>query len=277
MASMFSPDELLNMGARYKGEVEMVSKWIGWVIRKMKDVAIYDDCLIIFTSDHGIYLGEHNRTGKVNISDSDPRGPWPLYDEAIHVPLIIKMPENLYAGTKIDEIVQPVDILPTILDLAVIDAGQALPGKSKLPDREIIAEMPGVKYGRENGLGRFHGQTILDIFNRGKWPRKFAFSCPQLGPLTAESTFGAKNPEVEGPTLFWMTLHGLNHSLVLGGNNTDSPELYDMSVDPSQLNNIYEKDHPLVQELIVAFLNFLNSVNADPKHIDMIKNEISWT
>ena len=64
LADAYTPDELENFRARYKGEVEMVSKWLGRVFRQMKDVGVYDDSLIIFTSDHGTMFGEHNSVGK---------------------------------------------------------------------------------------------------------------------------------------------------------------------------------------------------------------------
>jgi len=97
-ADVFTAAELRNMVSRYKAEVEMVSKWIGFVIRQIKDVGMYDESMIIFTSDHGVLLGEHNRTGKLNIAKTDPRGPWPLFEEMVHVPLLVKMPGQQYKG-----------------------------------------------------------------------------------------------------------------------------------------------------------------------------------
>jgi len=151
-ASDYTEEELRNLRAHYAGEVTLVSKWIGQVLRKLKDCGIYDESLVIFTSDHGMYLGEHDRTGKHVVDDA--RGPWPLYREVTHIPLIIKLP-RCKGGERRSEIVQPPDICPTILDAAGVPAPQDLTGKS-----------------------------LTSLLTHGAdpdWDRKYAFSSGALG------------------------------------------------------------------------------------------------
>ena len=45
--------------ATYKGEVTMVDTWVGHLLRKVENMGIADDTMIVFTSDHGFYFGEH--------------------------------------------------------------------------------------------------------------------------------------------------------------------------------------------------------------------------
>ena len=149
-ADVFSADELANMHGRYKGAVELTSKSVGGFITKLKNIGIYDESLIIFTSDHGHYFGEHNCCGKANIQDTDDRGFWPLFNEVTHVPLAIKLPKGEKAGSRIKGFVQPVDIMPTILDVLGINTAEKLPGKSNLNFE--LDEHPGVTLGRKQGL-----------------------------------------------------------------------------------------------------------------------------
>ena len=131
-ASAYTEDELRNLQANYAGEVTLTSKWIGALLRKMKDCGIYEDTFIVFTTDHGMYLGEHDRTGKTNIHDEDERGEWPMYEEITHIPLMIKPPGDFPRGRR-DNMVQPPDICPTLLEAAGIDRPETMAGRSLTP------------------------------------------------------------------------------------------------------------------------------------------------
>jgi arylsulfatase A-like enzyme len=130
-ADAYTPEELKNLQAHYSAEIQLVSKWIGRILEKCEELGLMEDSLIIFTSDHGIYLGEHDRTGKSNISVMDKRGAFPLYQELTHIPLFIYHPD-MKAGRS-NALVQPVDILPTILDCLGKSVPEDIDGKSLLP------------------------------------------------------------------------------------------------------------------------------------------------
>lgn len=129
-ADIYTREELKNLKAHYAGEVTLVSKWIGLLLRKVEEVGLLDKTAIIFTSDHGMYLGEHNRTGKSNICKEDKRGPWPLYNEITHIPLMVFIPGAKHR--RIKKFVQPVDIMPTILELTNLKIPENIDGISLL-------------------------------------------------------------------------------------------------------------------------------------------------
>jgi arylsulfatase A-like enzyme len=83
-------------------------------------------------ADHGMYLGEHNRTGKSNICEHDDRGSWPFYEALAHVPLLIYAP-GVSGGARVDALAQPPDVMPTLLDLAGVGAPPGLHGHSLVP------------------------------------------------------------------------------------------------------------------------------------------------
>jgi arylsulfatase A-like enzyme len=132
-ADDLTPAELKNLRAHYCAEAELVDRWVGRVIQKIDDLELWDNSIVIFTTDHGMSLGEHNRTGKSNISAGDDRC-WPIYPEIAHIPFLVAAP-GLTGGRTVDGLIQPPDILPTLLDLAgvTVDPPEPLHGKSFAP------------------------------------------------------------------------------------------------------------------------------------------------
>ncbi len=118
-ASDLTPEELRNLRAHYCAEAELVDRWAGRILQKIDDLALWNDSIVIFTTDHGMSLGEHNRTGKSNINDGDNRR-WPLYPEIAHIPFMVAAP-GLEGGRTVELMAQPVDIMPTLFDLLGLD------------------------------------------------------------------------------------------------------------------------------------------------------------
>jgi arylsulfatase A-like enzyme len=117
-SSDYTPAELKNLWAHYAAESELVDRFIGRILQKMDDLQLWDDTIVVVTSDHGTSLGEHQRTGKSNIHPTDPRY-WPIYPEIGRAPFIVAG-GDVPRGKSLDLIAQPIDILPTLADLAGI-------------------------------------------------------------------------------------------------------------------------------------------------------------
>ena len=92
----------------YDAEIYSMDNSFGMFIDFLKKNNLYDDAMIIFTSDHGEEFGERGLMGRHHYT---------LYDELLKVPLIIKFPKFKYAGRMIHEQAAGIDILPTILDV----------------------------------------------------------------------------------------------------------------------------------------------------------------
>lgn len=93
--------------AMYKGETTYQDHQLGKLFHRMRQAGVMDRTLIIVTADHGESLGEHD---VYYTHDA-------LYEEDVRVPLILRAPEVVKAGKRIDALVQTIDILPTVLDL----------------------------------------------------------------------------------------------------------------------------------------------------------------
>ncbi len=111
--------------APYDGEIAYADSVLGKFLGQLRERGLYDGAVIAVMADHGEALGEHGE---------DTHGFF-LYDETIHVPLLIKLPaaaEKRAAGKHIESRVQLVDVLPTILQAVGIAVPKEVQGESLL-------------------------------------------------------------------------------------------------------------------------------------------------
>ena len=104
----YSADELQEIKANYYAMVSLVDDEVGRILTTLEEQGLAEDTVVIFTSDHGEMLGDHQLMLK---------GPM-MYDCAIKVPLLIRWPEQIPAGTRIEELVEWIDLTATLTDLA---------------------------------------------------------------------------------------------------------------------------------------------------------------
>jgi len=123
------PEEVNNWISLYDGEINYVDEEIGRLLKEIITLGIEKDTLIIVLSDHGETMGE-NRTW---LGTPDCFTHRDLYDPTIHVPLIFKGTDKIPSGRVIHELVQHVDIAPTILDILEIENTYDMDGVSLLP------------------------------------------------------------------------------------------------------------------------------------------------
>ncbi len=121
----FAPEELANIVSLYDGEIRYTDEMlIKPLINLLKSLDIYDETLILITSDHGEEFYEHKGWlhGRA------------LYDESIRVPLIIKFPQSKFKEKRITTKCRLIDIMPTILDIASVKYDKSMiEGQSLMP------------------------------------------------------------------------------------------------------------------------------------------------
>lgn len=99
------PDKLKYMMSDYYGLVKEIDDWMGKIMDKLDKTGLADNTLIIFTSDHGEMLGAHGLREK-NV----------FYEESAHIPLLMRFPKGIKAGTTVSNYVTNVDLFATIFD-----------------------------------------------------------------------------------------------------------------------------------------------------------------
>lgn len=144
----------------YDAGIEYADHVIGEMVDHLKSNQLYDQSTVILVSDHGEGLGDHGeRTHGLLI-----------YDEALRVPLIIKPAASVEGGRRISEVVQLVDLMPTIVDLAKAPLPDGVDGQSLtalLDGAERLAAR--VTYS-ESMYGRLHfGWSELRAITDGRY------------------------------------------------------------------------------------------------------------
>jgi arylsulfatase A-like enzyme/Flp pilus assembly protein TadD len=124
-------------GATYDAEVATADDVVGRFLEDLKRLQIYDKAVVIVTSDHGEGLGDHGEDQHSIL----------LYLEAIKVPLLLKLPSSVGAGSTVTAPAQLSDILPTVTALLGLPTPEAVSGSSLLtldrpgaPGRAIYGE-----------------------------------------------------------------------------------------------------------------------------------------
>jgi iduronate 2-sulfatase len=106
----------------YHACVSFIDAQLGLVIDSLKKQGLWEDTVIVFTSDHGYHLGDHFIWGKVT-----------LFDIGAKVPFIVRAPGLSQSGTASEAMVELIDIYPTLADLAGLKAADHLQGISLRP------------------------------------------------------------------------------------------------------------------------------------------------
>lgn len=170
----------------YHACVSFADAQIGRVMDKLKQEGLWEDTIIVMTSDHGYHLGEHFLWGKVT-----------LFDIGTRVPFMIRAPQYSKAQTKSNTIVELVDIYPTLADLAGFEIPSHIQGKSLKPvllgDEDVYqGEYAYTVVTRGEELGR----TLRDQkWHYTKWPEGEELYNLQKDPREVNNL--SNNPEYQ--------------------------------------------------------------------------------
>lgn len=103
----------------YLASIASVDDGVGEVLDYLKANGLEDNTIVVYTSDQGFYMGEHGWFDKRF-----------MYEESLRTPLLIKYPQEIKPGTKIDKMVQNLDFAPTFLDYAGVEIPNDMQGRS---------------------------------------------------------------------------------------------------------------------------------------------------
>jgi arylsulfatase A-like enzyme/Tfp pilus assembly protein PilF len=123
-----APYDSLYADMLYDGEVAYTDVAIGQVLDTLREAGTLDNTLVVFVSDHGEGLGDHDESGHGTL----------IYDSTIKVAMILRLPAGEKAGDagrsgRIDNVVSLIDVKPTVLDFLGIDDGSRTDGVSLMP------------------------------------------------------------------------------------------------------------------------------------------------
>jgi len=145
--NLLKPDELEALIALYDGGIRHVDTRLSEAFAWLEEQGLLEDTLVIFTSDHGESLGQRGRL----------TGHGEFAQEGLHVPLVVRHPDGLEAGRRVEEVVHLGDLVPTILDVI------GLPPDPRLPGRSLFGALPADRV--------ITGTNVPTQFAL-QWPRK---------------------------------------------------------------------------------------------------------
>ncbi|WP_317890094.1 sulfatase family protein [Paenibacillus sabuli] len=162
IGSRYTREDWGEIWKTYLGLVSLLDDCVGRLVEELKRQAMYDDTLIVFTSDHGEMLGSHGLWQKMC-----------MYEEATRVPLGIKFPRedrSRYGDRGSDEPVSAIDVFPTLCDYLGAPIPEGVSGKSLMP---VV-----------NGSSRSEPRNVYIQFDgngaRGNFQRCLVQGCDKL-------------------------------------------------------------------------------------------------
>jgi arylsulfatase A-like enzyme len=140
------------MLSQYDGEIAYLDHQLGKLFSRLKSMGIYDSSLIIVTSDHGEFFGEHGEYGHIK----------PMYEEMLRVPLLIKFPFQQKTGLLKTKITSP-DIFSTILTICDLPLPAGISGKAfGNPSVPVVSEVYKCWSDQMNGKTLGEHRVIYD-------------------------------------------------------------------------------------------------------------------
>jgi len=141
----------------YDGEIAYADSALAHFIEYLKHSGRYRNAVIVVVGDHGEGLGEHNE---------DTHGIF-LYDSTTHVPLIVKLPAAVHAGTAVSAQVRTVDVVPTLLELAGAPILEKRDGESLTPYFAATDEPSRPAFGETDYPLRFGWAPLRSVRSEG--------------------------------------------------------------------------------------------------------------
>jgi len=227
---LMTEEKLKIAHACYCREVTMVDRWVGYLLENIEAMNLMDKTVIIFTSDHGFYFGEHGYFGK----GMHKAGKWyrsPLYEEITRVPLLMHVP-----GTKAQRakaLVSVVDLMPTVLELAGLEIPATVQSRSLVPALE--------------------GKPTEQDFVVSSWPLY------RLGEVTKAKDHYERR--ITEPFPSTITTHEWT---LLYAQEGYPAELYHLPSDPKQEKNIIAEVPETARALLGKFVSRLEEAAIEP-------------
>lgn len=200
-----SADDIAYVAARYQDNVRYADELVRRVVEGLKQAGRYDNALIIVTSDHGEAFYEHGHFLHT----------WPLYNEILRIPLVIKWPSGATSFQRsVDRPVSSIDIAPTIVDAIGFQGDD-----------------PG-----------HQGESLLPLVFDGFFPTRGIYA----------STVGVANGVDDYEPLKPMGSLIEHPYKVIHDKVSGRVELYDLSSDPGEMRDIVATHPVLAQRLLQA-------------------------
>lgn len=240
-------DQFHNARARYAAKVVLVDRWLGRLLDTMDRLDLWRNTLVIFTTDHGTYNGDHGRMGKLQTHQ---------FDAVAHIPFIMAHP-TLGHGQRRDQLAQLVDVYPTVLSALARPIPPDRHGINLLP---VLADPQAPT--RDHALAGIFGQSVT--ITDARWTLHQA-PVPSNRPLHWHGHCLSKFLPYElGP-------YKDGHRDVLQEMRCPTPTwLSDRQTDPNELEDLANRDPAKLVEMQQALRAKLVSLRAPSEQLQRL-------
>jgi arylsulfatase len=189
--------DLDRVKAYYYGMITENDKYIGTILDELKSSGLAERTVVVFNADHGEMLGDHGLLFKGSY----------MYDAVVRTPLIIRAPGKLQPGAVRSELVEEVDVMPTLLDLLGVATPSAVQGQSLVtnPKRKaaVFSEFPTIKMARTRDWKLVHYTKAKhgELYNLKEDPH-------ELYNLWDDPKHAPNRAEMEGILFDWLSTTG---------------------------------------------------------------------
>jgi len=211
----------------YDAEINYFDSQLGGLFDEIKKLGLWDNSYIIVTSDHGIAFMEH---GEISY------GGFNFYDELLKVPLMIKLPGDR-KGKKIRALARHIDVMPTLLGLEGVEVGGEIAGNS-------------LKETMEKGLNESGADSYYENSSKSRFMRAYRNS---EWKIIEKKMHTSKAIRRISPRTFFAYLKNffkVIKSAELRSQLSGKIELYNLSVDPEEKENLAGKNPEKATELM---------------------------
>jgi arylsulfatase A-like enzyme/Flp pilus assembly protein TadD len=260
----------------YDGGIAYNDSVVGTLLEQLKARGLYDRTIIAVMADHGESLGAHGE---------QTHGIF-LYDETIHVPLVIKLPGGLGAGKRMENAVELLDVMPTILQAAGVEVPAKVQGESLLglikagpDDKAAAAWRDRAAYSRSDYPHIGYGWSALQSLRTGRYlfiqaPRRELYD--EAADPGAEQNLAMQKPAVADTVQdqmedFWRKTSGDRESPKVLEDPASQERLIalgyiagnDFSKTGSGVQGADPKDHIKVVEVVAQAGNLMKAQRFD--------------
>lgn len=190
--------------AGYYGLCESLDHEVGRLMSFLRRSGLADTTLVVFTSDHGELAGSHGKYRK-----GEPE------DESLNVPLIIRHPQKVAAGTTVNSLISSIDLMPSVLSLCGLTS-------------------PGTETGTDISAALLNSQAVSR-------PQNSIYCQGKLTGGTQEATDNKparSNRHQPAAANAWRTLVTPTHKLTVRGGERRVEHLFDLTNDTFEMRNL---------------------------------------
>jgi arylsulfatase A-like enzyme len=261
----YTPDEVAWIQAQAAGKITLLDRWLGEVFEAMDRNGLWDDTLVILTTDHGEFTGEHGQMSKGACFN------YPLFSR---IPLLVHCPASRLTGTSVPALTCAVDLHATVLDALGVRPSPHCHGRSLLPllrgegeespRRDVLYGWWGKAFHWTDGDLLLCKAPVADgpLYQYGTdLGEKYTGLAGDYFDRYAGAETGRFLPHTDRP-VYRVPADGMSYTAP----GSDRDALFDLTADPQCRENLYTADPPRRDACLARMVAAMRALQVPEEH-----------